>query len=177
VLYAYIGAFVVGALLLGASLLGAGHEHAASHDVDGGDASAAFALLSVRFWTYLLAFGGVTGLLVRLVAREKEPIPAVAALVVGTAAAAMARTLIRRAAGQGTSGTVRSQDLVGKTGDVVVPFSGGATGKVRVRVAGADVDLLATAADGEPLAKRDEVLIVEMRDEGTAVVTRNPASK
>ncbi len=42
-----------------------------------------------------------------------------------------------------------------------------------MRVAGADVDLLATTEDGEPLEKRDEVLIVEMRAEGTAVVTRN----
>jgi membrane protein implicated in regulation of membrane protease activity len=176
VLYAYLGAFLVGLVLLAASLLGTGHDHAVSHDGDG-DASPAFALLSVRVWTYILAFGGATGLLVRLVAREKEPLPAIAAVVVGVLAAAMARMLIRRAAGHGESGTVRSADLVGKTGDVVVPFAGSATGKVRVRVAGSDVDLLATTADGEPLEKRDEVLIIEMRDEGTAIVTRNPASK
>jgi membrane protein implicated in regulation of membrane protease activity len=174
VTYAYLGASVVGVVLLLASLLG-GHDHGAAHDADS-DAPA-FALLSVRVWTYVLAFGGATGLLLRLFARAGEPTSAISAVVVGVAAAAMARALIRRAAGEGASGTVRTEDLVGKTGDVVVPFAGKATGKVRVRVAGSDVDLLATTDDGDPLDRRDEVLILEVREGGTAVVTRNPASK
>jgi hypothetical protein len=56
----------------------------------------------------------------------------------------------------------------------MIPFAGGATGKVRVRVAGADVDVLATTEDGEPLDRSDEVLIVEVREGGSALVTRNP---
>lgn len=175
-LYAYIGASVVGVLLLLASLFGAGHDHAASHDADG-DASPALALLSVRVWTYVLAFGGITGLLLRRVAHAHEPMSAIGACVVGVAAAAMARAMIRRAASEGDSGTVRVEDLLGKTGDVVVPFSGKATGKVRIRVGGGDVDLLATTDDGEPLKRHDGILIVEVRDGMTAVVTRNPASK
>ena len=60
---------------------------------------------------------------------------------------------------------------------MLIPFGGAATGKVRVRVAGADVDLLATTEDGQPLGRHDEVLIVEIREGGSALVTRNPTSR
>jgi membrane protein implicated in regulation of membrane protease activity len=178
VLYVYLAAAVVGLVLLAASLLGAGHDHAAGHDASNdGDASPMLALLSVRVWTYVLAFGGVTGVLLRLLGHEGEPTSGIGALVVGVLTAAMARFVIGRASRAGASGMVRSEDLVGKSAAVVVPFGGGATGKIRVRVAGADVDVLATTDDGEPLDKSDEVLIVEVKDGGSAVVTRNPAGK
>jgi hypothetical protein len=182
VLYAYVALAVVGLVLLGASLLGAGHD--AGHDPSVGHdglssehASPALALLSVRVWTYLLAFGGLTGALLRLVGHEGEPLTAIVSLVVGVAAAAMARLIIGRASRAGASGTFQSRELVGRTGDVIVPFAAGATGKIRVRVAGGDLDVLAIADDGEALAQHDEVLIVELREGGTALVTRNPASK
>jgi membrane protein implicated in regulation of membrane protease activity len=174
VLSIYVAAAIVGLVLLGASLLGAGHDHAAAHDGSGdGESSPWLALLSVRVWTYLLAFGGATGLLLRLVAREGEPMSAIGALFVGAAAAVMARVVIGRASREGPSGTVHAMDLVGRTGDVIIPFAGSATGKVRVRVAGDAVDILATTDDGEALGRNDEVLIVEVRDSGVALVTRN----
>lgn len=178
VLYVYVASSVVGLVLLVASLFGAGHDHAAGHDASNdGDSSPAFALLSVRVWTYVLAFGGATGVLLRLVGREGEPVSGIGALAVGVVAAAMARFVIGRAARAGASGTVQARDLVGRSAAVVVPFAGAATGKVRVRVGGADVDLLATTDDGEPLGRNDEVLIVEMREGGSALVTRSPSSR
>ena len=180
VLYAYVALAIVGLVLLAASVLGAGHD--AGHDAGGGhdDASSehsspASALLSVRVWTYLLAFGGLTGVLLRLVGREGEPTSALGALAVGVLAAALARFVLGRASRAGASGTVQSRELVGRTADVIVPFGGGTTGKIRVRVAGGDVDVLATADDGEALAQHDEVLIVDLREGGTALVTRSPA--
>lgn len=181
VVYVYVACAIVGLLLLGASLLGAGHDHDASHAGvergEHGEGSPMLVLLSVRVWTYVLAFGGVTGVLLRHVARVGEATSAIGAVVVGVLAAAMARVVIGRASRAGASGTVRSQDLVGRTADVIVPFTGSATGKIRVRVAGADLDVLATTDDAEALAQHDEVLIVEVRDGGSALVTRNPASK
>jgi membrane protein implicated in regulation of membrane protease activity len=174
VVYAYLAATVVGAILLVASFLGAGHDHDAAHDGAGEHASPAFALLSVRVWTYLLAFGGATGLLLRFVAHVHEPWRAMIALAVGAVAAALARVVIGRAVRGQPSGTVQSGDLVGRSAGVVVPFGAGATGKVRLRVADSDVDLLATTDDGEPLARDEEVLIVEVRDDGAALVTRAP---
>jgi membrane protein implicated in regulation of membrane protease activity len=178
VLYVYVAAAIVGLVLLVASLFGAGHDHAVAHDGSGeGGASPAQALLSVRVWTYLFAFGGVTGVLLRLLVHEGEGPSAAGALVVGVVAAAMARVVIGRASRAGNPGTVRPSDLVGRSAAVVVPFGGAATGKVRVRVAGADVDLLATTDDRAPLAREDEVLIVEVRAGGSALVTRSPTSR
>lgn len=182
VLYVYVALAIVGLVLLGASLLGAGHDHGADagaghDDMSAEHSSPASALLSVRVWTYLLAFGGVTGVLLRLVGHEGEPTAALGALAVGVVAAILARTIIGRASRAGAPGTTQSRELVGRTGDVIVPFAAGATGKIRVRVAGSDVDVLATADDGEALQQHDEVLIVELREGGTALVTRNPAAK
>lgn len=175
VVYAYAAAAVVGLVLLAASLLGAG-DHAAGHDGAGvaEHASPAAALLSVRVWTYLLAFGGATGLLLRYVTPVAEPWRALVALLVGGIAAAFAHTVIARAANGGPSGTVTSDDLQGRTGGVLVPFGRGATGKVRVCVAGSDVDLLATTDEREPLRSGEEVLVVEVRADGAAFVTRAP---
>ena len=181
-LYVYVALAVVGLVLLGASIAGAGHDvgHDASlghDDASTEHSSPASALLSVRVWTYLLAFGGVTGVLLRLVGHEGEPLTGLVSVAVGVVAAAMARLVIGRASRAGASGMTQSRELVGRTASVLVPFAAGKTGKIRVRVAGGDVDVLATADDGEALEPRDEVLIVELREGGTALVTRNPASK
>jgi membrane protein implicated in regulation of membrane protease activity len=174
VLYGYVSAAVLGLVLLAASLVGAGH-HALGHDA-GEHPSPATALFSVRVWTYILAFGGATGTALRIGVHAGEPTSAIAAAVVGVAAGTMAHVVIGRATRQGRSGTVRPADLVGRSARVIVPLATGATGKIRARIAGADVDLLATADGSEPLDRHDEVLIVEVRPDGTALVTRNPSS-
>jgi membrane protein implicated in regulation of membrane protease activity len=176
VLYAYVSAAIVGVVLLVASLVGAGHGHSAGHDAAGAHASPALALLSLRVWTYVLAFGGATGALLRLVAHTGEPASAIAASIVGIVAAAMARVVIGRAARAGASGMVHPADLVGRSGHVIVPFAADATGKVRVRIAGGDLDVLAVADGDEALDRNDEVLILEVRPGGAALVTRNPSS-
>lgn len=173
-LYAYTAAAVIGLVLLAASLLGAGHDHDAGHGADGDNESPLFALLSARVWTYLLTFGGLTGLLLRLLTPVAEPWRAVFALGAGVAAAALARGLISGASRGGPSGTVKRAELVGRSASVIVPFQNGSTGKVRVHVAESDVDLLAMTDDGEPLANGEEVVILELRDDGAAVVTRAP---
>src|SRR5205814_2091731 len=74
VLAAYLFSLVVGGALLVASLVGGHHdtghdggaEHDATHDL-------AWSMLSVRFWTYGLTFGGATGVLLRLLAHAPEP--------------------------------------------------------------------------------------------------------
>jgi len=174
VIYAYTLAAVVGLVLLIASLAGAGHDHDLGHTSAGSHESPVFALLSARVWTYVLTFGGATGLLLRFVAPVAEPWRAAGALGVGFAAAALARGLIARASRSGPSGTVQQSDLVGRVARVLVPFQSGSTGKVRIRVAESDVDLLATTDDGESLPSGVEVLVLELKGDGAALVTRAP---
>lgn len=182
VLYAYVFATIIGGVMLGASLLG-GHHGGMDHDASGaaGDThggdntseSIALRIFSMRVWTYLLAFGGITGLMLRTIAHTHEPMTAILSLAVGAIAATTAQTLLRRAMASGDSGTVSGRDLVGKTGDVIVPFERGQTGKIRVNVKGENLDVLARTEDERPIGANDEVLVVEMR-EGNALVTRSP---
>jgi membrane protein implicated in regulation of membrane protease activity len=184
VFYVYVFAAIVGSVMLVASLLG-GH-HGIDHDMSGagghgdgdGDDADSFALriFSVRVFTYLLAFGGITGALLRAVAHVTEPVAALVSLAVGAAAGVMAQSLFQRALRSGARGTVTRVDLVGRAGDVIVPFGRGQTGKVRVHVKGGDVDLLAVTEDEAAMDARDEVLVVEIRD-GNALVTRSPTKR
>jgi membrane protein implicated in regulation of membrane protease activity len=174
VVYAYTVAAVLGLVLLAASLLGAGHDHDVGHTDSADHESPVFALLSARVWTYLLTFGGLTGLLLRFVTPVAEPWRAMFALGGGIVAAALARGLIARASRRGPSGTVKRAELVGCSASVIVPFQSGSTGKVRVHVAESDVDLLAMTDEGDPLGNGEEVIVVELRDDGAVVVTRAP---
>ena len=53
--------------------VGAGH-HSGSDGLDSGVPTALLWLMSIQLWTYLLAFGGLTGLLLRTVAKVGEPV-------------------------------------------------------------------------------------------------------
>ena len=89
VLYLYVAAAVVGVVLLGASIFGSGTTTLRrTTEAAMATGSPMLALLSVRVWTYLLAFGGVTGVLLRLVGHEGEPVTGLGLFAVGGLAAA-----------------------------------------------------------------------------------------
>ena len=63
-------------------------------------------------------------------------------------------------------------DVVGAGAEVLLPVAAGAAGKVRVRLKGRAVDLLAVTDDDEALAAGQHVMVLSMRDDGHVVVTR-----
>ena len=190
-LYAYLFSAIVGGVLLGGSLFagdghgdhgggeGGGEGETGGHDHDHGHGhegvSAAGILFSVRTWTYFLAFGGITGLLLHLLAHSGEPLTALLAAGVGATTGVGARLAFARATALGDSGTVRPEQLVGRTGQLLLPCGSGQTGQVRLTVRNSTVDLLARAAEPGELGSHEEVLIVGMKD-GEALVVRNPTS-
>src|SRR5690606_37540245 len=122
-----------------------------------------YTFLSLRFWTFFLAFFGLTGLTLdglNLVSSEWLGLGLASAmgLLTGTGAVAALRHLHADSSGA----VAESRDYIGKTARVVVPFDGKATGKVRVDIKGNQVDLLATGLEGEGYEGREEVLIVDM---------------
>jgi membrane protein implicated in regulation of membrane protease activity len=145
---------------------GAGH---ASSWIDGASALA-LSLFSLQLWTYLLAFGGITGLLLRWVAKVPEPLAGLCALGVGLGTAVTARKVLRRLSSGSDSGTVDGNRLVGSTAQVLIPAPAGGTGKVRLVARGQTVDLLARANEGHALEEGAEVLILDIKD-GIADVT------
>jgi len=171
-LYVYLFSTILGGLLLAVSMAGAEH-----HGGDGGhlhDGSAASALFSLRLWTYLLAFGGATGLLLHFFTAASPILAVVLAGSVGVVSSLTARTIIRRMLKSGEGGTIQQHELVGRSAEVLVPAAKGATGTVRLTVKNSTVDLLAVCEDDE-LAFKEQVIIFEMKD-GLALVTRSPSS-
>lgn len=178
-LAAYLFALVVGGALLAVSLLGGHHDaaghhgdagHDASHDGHHGAKDLVWSILSIRFWTYGLAFGGATGLLLRLLARAPEPLTGLLSAAVGGAAGLFVQALVARAT-RGESGMTSARDLVGQPAQVLVPFSRSQTGKIRLQMSSGVVDVLATTDEDGELEQKQEVVILEFR-EGRALVAR-----
>src|SRR3974390_695810 len=118
----YPAAAMVGGVLLTLSLVGGDHHgHEAGHSTDHGDGGGSIVatLASVRFWTYLLTFGGACGALLRLFARTPEPLGAPLSLGAGTAAGLLAQAVIGRAARASDVGTVTEHELVGRLAHVL----------------------------------------------------------
>jgi membrane protein implicated in regulation of membrane protease activity len=164
----------VGGVVVGASILLGGHGgevHAGGdgaepvgHDGPGsGPETFFFALLSVRFWTFFLAFFGLTGFLFEgLGLVPWSWLTGVIAAIVGVIAGSSASWIVRRLQRDTSNSAVSSTDYVGKMARVLVGFGQGEVGKVRLEVKGSTIDLLAMPIDGKRFAAKDEVLIVEM---------------
>jgi hypothetical protein len=135
-----------------------------------GLSAAAMFFLSLQLWTYLLAFGGLTGLLLRLFAHVPEPMAGVCALSVGLGTALGARKVLRRLTAGGDSGTVEQINLIGVSAQVLIPAGPGQTGKVRLVARGQTLDMMARAPDGGALPEHAEVIILDIQD-GIAEVT------
>lgn len=189
-IYLYLFALVLGGILLGASMLlgssgsGAGHAEAElghaelghadhdhgleAHDASGGFESFLVAFLSMRFWTFFLAFFGLTGVVLDGFGLVTSSILAGAiAVAMGAGSGAAAVWIMRRVRADDSNSAAHARDFVGKTGRVMVGFGPGQTGKVRVEVRGSTVDLLAVPIDESTFAAKEEIIIVEM--EGTRV--------
>ena len=185
-----------GALLLMSLFMGGDHDGDADADMDadadveadggadqgqqavhhGGDTHGSLGglftiFLSLRFWTFFLAFFGLTGLVIDgLDLVDGSWVPFGTAAAVGLATGYVAVAVIRGLS-RGESGKVGSTtDYVGATARVLIPVSREELGKVRLQVRGTTVDLLARTNDDVPLAAGARAMILQI-DDTTAVVT------
>lgn len=139
-------------------------------DVDGLSAWLPFA--SLRFWTFFSAFGGLTGSLLTALSALSPLGTAVASAFVGYAAGLLITRVIRSLRREVVSSGVRAQDFVGSQGQVLLPVSADAPGQVRVRIKNRDIDLLARTEDGAAIAANEPVLVYQVEEDGTLMVTR-----
>ncbi len=185
--YFYLFSALTGALLVAVSVF-SGSDGAAGHadtnaglgDVHGdgegdgnwlgGLGSAAMLFFSLQFWTYLLGFGGLTGLLLHFLAHTPEPTTGCCALLVGLGTALAARKILRRLSTTGDGGTVEQEKLIGASAEVLIPAAQGATGKIRLMARGQTLDLLARTTESAGLQEGTTVLILNIKD-GVAEVT------
>jgi hypothetical protein len=168
----YLAAIAFGVtLLLGSMVLGGkdiGHD--GSHH---GDAGLAWApVLSLRFWVFLLAFGGGAGYaLVKL--GSTQVVAAIGALSVGWIAGALAVAVVAHLKNTSVSSEVAANELVGVTGTLVLPVGPGKPGKVRIDVKGRSEDFVASLVeDGAELPAGATVLIVAEGEPGSLLVAK-----
>ncbi len=188
-IYLYLFGLIVGGVLLGSSLLLGGHDadvdaeldadfdadldadgeaHLGDHLAHGAPVAGAGADLvlwrfrSLRFWTFFLAFFGLSGTLLEGLGLVESPLfTLAAALGMGGLAGFGSTEVVRRLSADTSGAAPESQDYVGKSARVVVPVKPGGVGKVRIQLKGTTVDVLAETLEGE-FAAREEALIVEM---------------
>jgi membrane protein implicated in regulation of membrane protease activity len=173
-IYLYLFSLVVGGGLLGVSIVLGGHD--AGHEVHSGDALAPAGqegplggaesylawLVSVRFWTFFVAFFGLTGLVFEGLGLASAWVTLGVAIATGAVSGGGAMFVLRKLTKDETNSAVTTRDYVGRTGRVLVGFAAGGVGKVRLEVKGSSIDLLAEPEDARTYSPNDEIIVVEM---------------
>jgi membrane protein implicated in regulation of membrane protease activity len=127
--------------------------------------------LSMRFWTFFLAFFGLTGtVLTGLGLWSSQLLIAPASLAMGLGSGYGVSAVLGRLRRQTISSSLQEQDYIGATGRVLLPISRGQPGKVRLELQGRILDLIAETDDEQMLGARQEVLVYGM-ERGVAKVT------
>lgn len=172
--HVYLGAVAFGVTLLAASLVlgGKDSDHGDHSHADGDLALGWAPVTSLRFWVFLLTFGGGAGLALEALGSSRL-VSALGALGVGWAAGAVAVAVIRSLTRHSVSSDLRAADLVGATGTLVLPVAPGKPGKVRVDVKGRIEDYVANIVeDGGELPVGATVLIVAEAERGSLLVAK-----
>ena len=189
----YLSALVIGGTMVAASLLFGGGDHELEAHVDaelevdahadgdihhadvgGSDVLDAWLpLTSLRFWTFFLAFFGLSGTLLQgLALIDSAAIVGVVSGAIGWLSGTSMVTVYRRLQGDVVDSTLSIGDYVGATGTVVLPIERGRTGKVRLQLKGRTVEVMAETEDDDSFAQQQSVLVLEVNDDGRVLVTR-----
>jgi hypothetical protein len=153
----------------------AGETGMVPHDA-GGAADAVSALLpvtSIRFWTFFLAFFGLTGMTLTAAALGPGVIAnALLSTGVGYLSGLSVVSVGKRLKKASTDSTVGHGDYVGATAVVTLPVAKGKTGKVRLELKGRTVELMADTEDDGAYDIKARVMIYQMTGDGRALITR-----
>ncbi|MFN3683129.1 MAG: NfeD family protein [Fimbriimonadaceae bacterium] len=136
---------------------------AAEHDAGSDGAPAAefwIPFTSLRFWTYLAAVFGVTGLALTLFAKTGEPFTLMVSILTGLVMGLAASGIVHWLAKNESQSAITEQDFLGAEARVLVPVRGSLPGKVRLQVKGSTVDLVAVAENDREIEAGEEVLVV-----------------
>lgn len=167
----YLAALAFGVTLLVASLLLGGKDLHHDGAIEG-DIAGWAPVTSLRFWVFLLAFGGGTGLALTELGSTAW-VAAAGALGVGWAAGAIAIAVVASLRKHSVSSAVSGGELVGTTGTLVLPLAPGKPGKVRLDVKGRQEDFVANLVDGaDELPTGAAVLVVAEGELGSLLVAK-----
>jgi hypothetical protein len=169
--HVYLGALAFGVTLLAASLLLHGGKDT-HHDHDAGHGFGWAPIASLRFWVFLMTFGGGAGYVLTELG-EGDAISGGGAFAIGWLAGVIAVGVIRSVARANVSSQIAGKELVGTTGQLVLPVGKDRPGKVRVAFKGRNEDFIAHAVDDVELPSGSPVLIVAEGDLGSLLVAKS----
>jgi membrane protein implicated in regulation of membrane protease activity len=179
-IYLYLFSLILGGVLLAASILLGGHGDSdadvdadagldkdlpvlAGHDGDISGVDAFWAFRSIRFWTFFLAFFGLTGLVLDgLGLVGSSLVAALLSVGMGAGSGFVAAGLLRWLSRDESGHIASSTDYIGKTVRVLLPVGKDRVGKVRLDLRGASVDVLATTDEATPITSEEEAIIIDM---------------
>jgi membrane protein implicated in regulation of membrane protease activity len=175
----YVMSLIIGGGLLLLSLVTGGET--GELDVEGGglegtevgegSSGSALPLASMFFWTFFLAFFGLTGVLLSTLAHGVGTLLTVLLAVgMGIGAGLIASRVLRGLGRAEVDSSVRPADMVGRLGRVVVPVGRDQPGKVRVELKGRTVELLAYGDETVPLAPSQRVYVHDVLKDGSVRV-------
>lgn len=168
----YLGAVAFGVTLLLASFaLGGKDTDHGEVNLDAGLAWAPFG--SMRFWVFFFTFGGGAGYALSRLG-STALVAGLGAGAIGWVSGALAVTVIRRLSKSSVSSDIGAAELVGMTGQLVLPVGPGQPGKVRVDIKGRAEDFVATSVDeAGTLPTGATVLIVAEGERGSLLVSKH----
>lgn len=157
----------------GGSHGGGGHGGHADHAGQGWHTDVWIPILSVRFWVFFLAFFGLTGTVMELLALAGTVGGLASAIGVGAAAGLGASWVVHRLGGADVGRVPTALDLRGREATVLLPMAPGERGKIRLLVQGSTVDLIARSTDEHALARGSRCLVYDF-DGSVALVVSAP---
>ena len=142
-----------------------------NHGADGGGVSFVD-LLSLRFLFLFAAFFGLTGTLLGLTGTT-EPFTVIASALTGTVIGLGGNYFIKSVGYRRVSSEVTGDDLIGSTAKVLIPFSPGEKGKIRLISKGRQVALIALPLEEDAeieFNRGDDVVVVGLKGSVAEVV-------
>lgn len=129
-------------------------------------------LKSLKFWTFSICFFGLTGLVLSNLSLTLAPlVVAIVSVAMGIGCGTLVAGSLRLLQRQKSDSLVRSDDLVGLTGTVELPFDKNSRGKVRLQVKGSLIDSIAYTDESEAFKLGDRVLVVSTEQNRLWVVS------
>ena len=170
------GSVYICSVVLAELIDGAMHGQASHHETGTeGSVGILVNLISIRFWTFALAFFGLTGVLFEGLDLGHGTNVLALAIVLGATIGFFASWLVRQLRGQVVTSASTELGFVGLTGEVLLEVTKEEPGRIRISARGSLVDLPARTSSAR-LERGARALVLDVQD-GVASVSRAPDTK
>jgi membrane protein implicated in regulation of membrane protease activity len=168
----YAIALILGGGIVLLQVLAGGDHHIGHAEVslDAHHAPTGPGILSTRSATFALFAFGLVGIPLHVFRLASPAVALTVAAASGVVAGLVAGLAFRALGHEGASGQAAFHDAKGQRARVLVPCARARRGKIRARIKGQLVDMMATT-DEQQIAAGREVLIVDVHDDVAHVVT------